>query len=180
MSRVIIGYHTVEDRDNADEVEANGPFMCVRSNAWLGDGYYFWDSDLDLAHEWGRFGYEVRRKKYLICQGEIQHDDCIFDLVGWIPHQKAFLTVMDLLLEQLPAGSEPRMVDVLDFLRSNDVFPYNAIRAADKHSQSREVKFGGKRGEYAVLNQRTQICLINKKNLVLASFRIIFPTKYVK
>ncbi len=180
MSRVIIGYHTLEDRDNADEVEANGPFMCTRENAWLGDGYYFWDSDPDLAHEWGRVGYQLRRKQYMICQGEILNDDFLFDLVGWIPHQKTFLAMMDLLQDHLPAGAEPKMVDVLDFLRSNDAFPYNAIRAADIHSQSREVKFGGKRGEYAILNQRTQICLLNKKNLILPSFRIIFPTKYVK
>lgn len=180
MSRVITGYHTLEDRDNADEVEINGPFICTRNNAWLSDGYYFWDSDLELAHEWGRVGYQLRRKQYLICQGEILNDDFIFDLVGSVLHQKTFIAMMDLLLEQLPNGVEPRMVDVLDFLRSNGAFPFNAIRAADKHLKSREVSFGGKRGEYAILNQRTQICLLNKKNLILPSFRIIFPLKYVR
>lgn len=144
MSRVIVGYHTLEDRDNADEVEANGPFICTRKTAWLGDGYYFWDSDLELAHEWGRIGYQLRGKQYLICQGEILCDDFIFDLVGDVLHQKEFLAMMDLLLEQLPDNAEVRMVDVLDFLRSNEVFPYNAIRAADNYSKSREVKFGGR------------------------------------
>ena len=43
---MLTGYHTVEDRDNPDEIEADGPFKCTRGDAWLGPGYYFWDSKI--------------------------------------------------------------------------------------------------------------------------------------
>lgn len=29
------------------------PIKCLRDDAWLGEGYYFWD-DLEFAHEWGK------------------------------------------------------------------------------------------------------------------------------
>ena len=49
-------YQTVEDRGNPKEILNNGPFQCTRS-PWLGNGYYFWDSFIELAHWWGRQGY---------------------------------------------------------------------------------------------------------------------------
>ena len=42
-------FQTLEDRNNPDEVESQGPFICT-NNPWLGKGYYFWDTFLDLAH----------------------------------------------------------------------------------------------------------------------------------
>lgn len=31
-----IGYHTLEDRDNVDEIENFGPIKCTNKAAWLG------------------------------------------------------------------------------------------------------------------------------------------------
>lgn len=47
-------FQAVKDLDNPDEIEQNGPFKCRREDAWLGEGYYFWDSFVELAHWWGR------------------------------------------------------------------------------------------------------------------------------
>ena len=41
----IIGYHTLEDRGNPKEILESGPKQCFRADAWLGHGYYFWDTD---------------------------------------------------------------------------------------------------------------------------------------
>ena len=50
-------YQTLEDRDNPDEIETNGSYRCRSSNAWLGIGYYFWDSNAQWANEWGEKSY---------------------------------------------------------------------------------------------------------------------------
>ena len=47
-------FQAIKDLDNPDEIEQNGPFKCRREDAWLGEGYYFWDSFVELAHWWGR------------------------------------------------------------------------------------------------------------------------------
>ena len=36
-------YQTLENRSNPDQIEEQGPFLCRHKNAWLGEGYYFWD-----------------------------------------------------------------------------------------------------------------------------------------
>jgi hypothetical protein len=41
-------YHTQEKR----KVTLTKPILCTRSNAWLGDAYYFWGDEVD-AINWG-------------------------------------------------------------------------------------------------------------------------------
>lgn len=60
-------FHTQEKR----EVVLKAPKICVRFNAWLGDGYYFWYDQKD-AKEWGhnskrRTGYFDIYKSEIIC-----------------------------------------------------------------------------------------------------------------
>ena len=75
-------YQTVEDRDNPDYIEANGPIQCM-SNAWLGPGYYFWDTFYENAEWWGRSHYNG---KYMICATESSCEADLFDLVGNTQH----------------------------------------------------------------------------------------------
>ena len=49
MSEVRVMYHTQEKRP----VRLSTPIICVRDDAWLGDGYYFWN-DLADAEQWGQ------------------------------------------------------------------------------------------------------------------------------
>lgn len=56
------------------------PIKCVREDAWLGEGYYFWD-DLEFAHEWGRTS-KKRTGHYEIYETEINTDkvlDTVFN-----------------------------------------------------------------------------------------------------
>jgi len=41
-------FHTQEKRNK----DLRAPVKCTRSDAWLGDGYYFWDDEID-ALKWG-------------------------------------------------------------------------------------------------------------------------------
>lgn len=64
-------YQTLEDRDNVDYVEANGPFLGNVRDRWLGKGYYFWDTFIDAAHYWGFVSYKVKGKDYIIAKSEV-------------------------------------------------------------------------------------------------------------
>ncbi len=59
-------YHTVEDDGNPDLIRANAPFLCKDTSeqleAWFGEGYYFWDTLIQLPHWWGKSHY-IRRNK---------------------------------------------------------------------------------------------------------------------
>ena len=50
---MVKAFQTLEDMDNIDIVELNGPFPCIHKGAWLGYGCYLWDSRIEWAIDWG-------------------------------------------------------------------------------------------------------------------------------
>lgn len=59
-------FQTVKDLDNVDQLEQQGPIFCDSNSAWLGHGYYFWDSEIDLAHWCGKVHCQYNGYDYLI------------------------------------------------------------------------------------------------------------------
>lgn len=165
-------YHTVEDQENADYIEKFAPFLCKRNDAWLGTGYYFWDSNIDWAHDWGR-NYE----EYVICAAEISLDSSIFDLYGVVNHQEIFKKAYIALKERVKG--EVTVPQVINAMKRLGSFKYNGIRAYHIPKPAQTVKYNSKKNDELFLNQRVQICLINKNNLLSQTFRIVFPEKYV-
>ena len=174
---IIECYHTLENQGNPDYVERYGPFACSRKDAWLGTGYYFWDTNIQWAHEWGK----VYANGYFICQVSIQHDETIFDLYGNVSHMMAFTKAFEILKSRVPPSDHAKILvrDVIEALKKTGSFPYNGIRANHEHSRSLTVKFNSIRHEYLIINSPVQICLLNKKNLISQTFRIVFPEDYV-
>lgn len=172
------GYHTLEDRNNAEEIQLRGPKKCLRSNAWLGEGYYFWDSLVKWAHDWGWKGY---KGKYMIFRGEIVIDQNTFDLYGNVVQQEAFWALYEELKgRKVIPEQELTVGKILAYMIKNGLFPYHTIRAGDIPEQENKVSFGGRRGEFLQLGNRVQICLLEQETLNLQSFSVIYPEHYIK
>jgi hypothetical protein len=169
-----IGYHTLQNRDNVDEIENSGPTKCTTKVAWLGHGYYFWDSDIEWAHRFGKSRY---KEDYLIFEAEIAINQDTYDLYGNVSHRIEFREAWKLLKESgyIDSIENIRVADVLEYLKKLSKFHYNSIRAADNPDRQNIIYFGGQKGEFMYINERVQICLINKTNLSLSSFRIVYP-----
>lgn len=60
-------YQTVANK-NKQDIEKNAPFQCTRSDAWLGKGYYFWDTFIEVAKQWGECAY---KNNYIICKTQV-------------------------------------------------------------------------------------------------------------
>lgn len=171
------GYQTLEDRENPDEIERNGPFKCRRKNAWLGEGYYFWDTNIDWAHDWGKNGY---RNNYIICEAGIIINNRCFDLVGSIAHQQEFLKIIDVFKASgfLAKYKKVYIGEIIELMKNNRLLDYDLIRANDD-KKSIQFSFVKNKEETTTLLKRTQICLVNKTNLILHSFKIKYPEKYL-
>lgn len=173
---ITIGYHTLEDKGNVDEIEMSGPKPCYRPNAWLGDGYYFWDGDIDWAHDWGK-----NYKEYMIFTAEIHIDELTYDLFGNTLQKKEFWEIVKKLVKK---GKISKLEDVkvswvIEYIKKHIGFDYNSIRAADYPQKAFKLSFGGNRSEFMYVNERVQICLISKKNLTSSSFKAIYPEEYI-
>lgn len=167
------GYHTLQDRGNPREIELEGPKYCYRNDAWLGRGYYFWDTDITWAHRWKKSD----NKGYMICEAQLLIDQNTFDLLGNVAHQKRFQACAEAMSVQFK--TEVTVAQVIEYLRKYSDFDYNSIRASDDPNPY-SFSFDKKRTERLILNKRVQICLIDKTNLILNSFRVIFPERYLK
>jgi len=74
-----IGHQTIEDQNNVDEVEKNGPIKAV-FKPYLGDGYYYWDNNIKAAHWWGSNNYGGN---YMICESKLELKRPGFFRFGW-------------------------------------------------------------------------------------------------
>lgn len=176
-------YQTLENRDNPDEVESKGPFFCAK-NPWLGNGFYFWDTFMELAHWWGEKGYAGN---YFICK--CYCDSCqedVFDLVGNTIHIQNFRDCSKLLQNAYP-DKKITVPFVLEFMKKKGIFPYKAIRAnpigctnGDEYLRSQRLRFVNSNIAYLDMIPPIQLCVVKKEFVRKGSFKIVYPATYCK
>lgn len=178
---IITAYQTLEDRDNIDQIEMEGPFICNRADAWLGTGHYFWDSNMTWAISWGENSYKRNGKEYVIGRCRLDLTTC-FDLVGNVEHQTALYEIIEVLKSsgKMKNPDEMLMPNLIQYLKRKGVFLYKSIRCCDNHDKAVQIHFNARRKEYMIINQRVQVCVIDKKEVILRPFSIVYPEKYLE
>jgi len=79
----IVGYHTQEFRPDCEPLSE--PVKCLKKNAWIGIGYYFW-TELDFAKYWGEDSKMNKSGYYDIYKADLDCENCInavFDEEGY-------------------------------------------------------------------------------------------------
>jgi hypothetical protein len=176
-------YQTLDDKGDPDHVENHGPFICNRKNAWLGEGYYFWESYLNNAHWWG----SSYKNRYIICEAKIESSELIcFDILDNPVHIKQLQDAALLLEEKGTPSHQMTIGNLIQFLRNNMMsFTYQAVRAKGegvrsmKNVYTKSLLFRSGHTAYVDLNPPIQVCLFTKRSLGFRDFRIIFPEEYV-
>ena len=174
-----IAHQTLQNKNNIKEVERNGPYPVKEiESSFLGAGYYFWDNHLDLAKWWGE---RHCNNRYYICECDIEVDEFYFlDLVGNRQDQINLNELIDRLnISHLTLGE---IMEVLKEIQreqpESQLFPYKAIRALDYENKpsfiSRKILFKPNNNSYAVLSPMYIICLIEKKELILSPYKVIY------
>jgi hypothetical protein len=174
-----IGYHTVEDRNNPEDIRNNAPFIGTRPNQWLSRGCYFWDDDLEQAHTWGK----PYKGGYVICEAELSLNN-VLDLHNKRSHQEQFKKMLEMVMNflKLQKISNVPIGKAIEFLRKKNekqagVFPYFGIRASDFPYQDKFIFVEGKK-EYTMFNPRIQICIFSKDTNNISNTKIIYPENY--
>lgn len=156
-------FHTIEDRGNYDEIRENAPYLCRRPDAWLGDGYYLWESK-KLAHWWGK---KSCGNNYVICQTQYQSQDIrIFDLHNRQEHREDLAECIE-PLKKLWRRS-PTVREIIQFLKEKGLFPYDAIRARHEHVPlpDEQIHFTAKKeSPFMSLHPPIQVCVLSKESL---------------
>ncbi|MEK6494342.1 hypothetical protein [Myroides odoratimimus] len=173
----VIGYQTLENRDNIDAIELEGPYDCSHKGSWLGTGAYFWDSKIKWAHEWGYIGYQNRGKDYVIAQTQLNLEHECFDLFGSVNCQETLMECIEVMKQsgKIKNAKQAVIPNLIEFMKNNGIFNYSSIRAADMYRGIMRLKFRGDREEYSIIGQRVQICVIKRKDVILQPLKVVFP-----
>ena len=176
-------YQTLEDCDNVDYVEANGPFPGDKRDRWLGKGYYYWDTFINSAHFWGRVSYLNEGKNYIIAQSEVVlPPDQVLNLMEPSDIMK-FSTWRDEYAKTFPKSKVTieKVLTHIENIMGSD-FPYIAIKAEFRdcinlRDYQDRIFPNGK--AYLDLKPPIQICIKDKKVIGRDNFKVIFPECYV-
>jgi uncharacterized protein YlbG (UPF0298 family) len=171
-------FQTVESTPNKDKLLQEAPFRCEddphKLKEWLGSGYYFWDTFIELAHWWGRVHYKNKKHThYAICKTVLKcNDDDILDLVGNLGQVQDVREIYRQLrnCEQYKS-KEFKAQTIINYIRNTLGVQYKAIRAYGEHSSrdpeitKHRLKFSDK--AYLNLCPEVQICVFDKSSLNL-------------
>lgn len=126
-------YQAIDVRYDVSTTESNGPVECLDLNDsdWLGPGFYFWDSHIELAHQWGNSRYTTNNKRYYICKSICTLDNKCYDLHESGDKRIEFEKYSIQVSRKLRVKLKHILVrDVVLFLRSRPEWynKYNSIR----------------------------------------------------
>jgi len=169
--------HTCSKKGGKSHVEQNAPFISEykpkeNKKPFLGEGYYFWEYNLDFAKIWGKKHYQ-NYFYVLECIVDISCDDSFYlDLVGNRKHLVGFVELLwefKLIHEEGTKGID--LCYIIDYLRNRcpeEAFPFKIIRAVDNKNQEKagiKISFNDKLSNFTILNPKIIFSFKNKKEI---------------
>lgn len=173
-------FHTLQQRYNVDDVEANGPYRCNRKDAWLSEGYYFWEH-VDLAHAWGQSSH---RGEYIIGSLYIEYEeDKLLDLLDY-----ATLSSFEQSYNMLCKAYEREEITVafvIKYLREKTKVSWKAARSVFDKSfavqrfphLNKSVPVGGHYIQRLNLRPPIQWCIFERSLFQGVPFSVIFESE---
>ena len=171
--------HTCSNEGGSEYVLQNAPFYSEylpkeHKKPFLGEGFYFWEYNLEYAKAWGEMHYN---RKYFVCEAEIDIDHITdgfyLDLAGNRKHLVGFVELLrefNLIHKEGTKGID--LCCIISYLRTNfpsEVFPFKVIRAVDyKNNEKIGIRIGFNdkvAGSYTILNPRMLISFKNKDDI---------------
>jgi hypothetical protein len=183
LARKVI-YQTLQNWGNPQLILQEGPFICTSDDAWMGDGYYFWDTFKELAHWWGE---SQHNNNYIICGGICDFDPKLcLDLHGE-PEDIALVSALhQVMIDENLVTDNFTLNELITYMRQIGLFHYTAIRMSvvgsftprvwNKYIVRMHIKKDDKR--FIDFLPPIQICFYEKDCMNLTEFGIFYPDHY--
>lgn len=164
-------YQTIDDRGK----QKYAPICCKADDAWLGKGFYFWDTRIEDAHWWGQSHYNGI---YAICESEYDYHSLeYFDLMGNVGHRDYFLVFAEAVIKR--HHKDYTVGEIIEILKKIDKnFKYKAIRALpeDRDGKMLQIRFDKANNYYLPAQRKTQMCVIDTTFLLNGKYDLIYSS----
>lgn len=167
-------YQTIRAEGSIEKIEREGPFECVREDAWLGRGCYYWETFEEHAHWWGK---STLNGNYFIFQTNLSIDRSkLYDLEDTDTLQEFFELKVELEKNYGPVT----IPYVLQYLRKRGFLSdYCAVRARfvnGKHNIMYPIKCARGTTPYMQLKPHIQICLMDKSVIGQGNYKMFYSS----
>lgn len=152
----MIFYHTQENRGQ----KITSPIICCKDNAWLGNAYYFWESEND-ADFWG-VKFKSKTGKYDIYKAEIISED-ILDTVFNREHYLFWIKQVEKAAKNfvMKTNTKPSLKEINDYFKERNIWSkIDGILFQD--ISENPIHFMVKEFQY---KKRIQLALYNKEKI---------------
>lgn len=140
---------------------------------FLGEGYYFWDDNIERAHKWGKTRCE---DKYLVLELPlVLQGNRFLDLVGSRQDLRILVEALNAIRDRIPdlkLGAFFHMMQTMEKIEPGS-WPFSIIRALNVKSNTQKIDFNHVPDSKMLLNPEIIICFYDKKELNLQSRRYI-------
>lgn len=140
---------------------------------FLGEGYYFWDDNIERAHKWGKDHYQGH---YMIMELPLKLEgENFLDLVGSREDLKGFCEVFSKIKKNRPGLKIGAFFHGMQEMAKiyPETWPFTAVRALNVKSNADKVSFNYVPGSKMLLDPEIIICFYEKKELNLRDIRYI-------
>ena len=140
---------------------------------FLGQGYYFWDFNIERAQKWGKDHYD---DNYLILEGDlVLQGESFLDLAGSREDLILFVKAFNKLAEHYPNLQVGEFFYWMQTMAKKEKikWPYTIIRALNVKSKVRKVAFNRLRGSEMILDPEIIICFYEKNELNIHNIHYI-------
>jgi hypothetical protein len=186
------GHHTIEN--NGEKISNRikiGPVKSLvldeegkpkKRPPFVGDGYYFWEDNLDAAEWWGGVHYTLLKKEYRIFRIDLTldyADNSFFDLVGNRQHLKLLAKLIDKTKKKIDCDGWVLHNYIAYWKvmnsRTEGVFPYKMIRFNDSNMNPKIQMPISLRAtkNMTLLNPFYIVCVFDLEDIALKSFIFI-------
>ena len=177
------GHHTCGQFVNDAVAIKRAPFKSIRDQSkrkdpFLGEGFYFWDDNIEAARWWGKSHYYG---KYTILEYDFTlSGDHFLDLVGCRRDIRILLTLREKLKKNGCRDDDLTISKCIALLKEIErkapgVFPYTVVRAMDVSCRQDRLKFvddENRRG-YMLGNPRIIICYFDRNDIPLQTAKVV-------
>lgn len=180
--KTYIGHHTCSQGGGYKKVLEDSPFLSQwpkedsddPRQPYLGQGYYFWENDIEQAKKWGRQFYSGW---YFILAANINTtDDNFLDLIGDKQLIGAFLTACNKLVSDGSIEKDFTMGEAIEYMKKAKIFPWQIIRGRDDKMKQDWYYFNRRSGGGMYIGGNFIFCLVEKNEVLLSSKKIIFKS----
>lgn len=140
---------------------------------FLGEGYYFWDDNIERAHKWGKQHCEGSYR-ILEAQLELQGDNFL-DLVGSREDLRIFLNAFSVMKKKYPNLKIGAFFHGMQAIMKHqtDVWPFTIIRALNVKKNGYKIRYNHLSNAEMLLDPEIIICFYRENELNLQNSRYL-------